>query len=104
MSAAGCPREPELLAVLRSGAWPAACDEDLRDHAAACPGCRDLVEVATALLEDRDAGIREAPLPGSGLVWWKMQLRLRQDAVRSARRTLLVVQATALLLSVVMAP
>ena len=96
MSAPGCPREPEVLEALRSGAWPAGCDEELRGHPATCPGCRDLVEVTTALFEDRDASIHEAPLPGSGLVWWKMRMRLQREAVASARRTLLLVQACAL--------
>ncbi|HEX5041925.1 MAG TPA: hypothetical protein VFV75_03415 [Candidatus Polarisedimenticolaceae bacterium] len=96
MSAAPCPREHDVLEALRSGAWPAGCDEELRAHPPQCPGCRDLVEVTAALFEDRDAGIHEAPIPGSGLVWWKLQLRLRQEAMRSARRTLLLVQASAL--------
>ena len=96
MNAPLCPREGEVLDALRSGAWPAGCGEELRAHPAECPSCRDLVEVTTALFEDRDAGIHEAPVPGSGLVWWKMQMRHRQEAMGSARRTLLLVQATAL--------
>ena len=91
-----CPRESEVLEALRSGAWPAGCDEELRTHPADCPSCRDLVEVTTALFEDRDLSIHDAPIPGSGLVWWKMQMRHRQEAMGSARRTLLLVQATAL--------
>ena len=96
MSTPFCPRETEVVEALRSGAWPAGCDEELRSHSATCPSCRDLVEVATALLEDREASIHEAALPGSGVVWWKLQMRLRQEAVQSARRTLLLVQACAL--------
>ncbi len=96
MNAPLCPREGEVLDALRSGAWPAGCGDELRAHPAECPSCRDLVEVTTALFEDRDAGIQEAPIPGSGLVWWKMQMRHRQEAMGSARRTLLLVQGTAL--------
>lgn len=96
MNAPLCPRELEVLEALRSGAWPAGCDEELRAHPADCSSCRDLVEVTTALFEDRDAGIHDAPIPGSGLVWWKMQMRHRHEALGSARRTLLLVQATAL--------
>jgi len=96
MSAPDCPREPEVLEALHSGAWPAGCDEELRAHPVSCPSCRDLVQVTTALFQDRDASIHEAPLPGSGLVWWKMQMKLRQEAAGSARRTLLLVQACAL--------
>lgn len=96
MNASLCPKELDVLEALRSGAWPAGCDEELRAHATDCPSCRDLVEVTTALFEDRDTGIHEAPIPGSGLVWWKMQMRHRQEAMGSARRTLLLVQACAL--------
>jgi hypothetical protein len=96
VNAAPCPRELEVLEALRSGAWPAGCEAELQAHPAECPSCRDLVEVTTALFEDRDAGIQEAAFPGSGLVWWKLHMRLRQDAMSSARRTLLLVQATVL--------
>jgi hypothetical protein len=91
----GCPREPELLEVLRAGAWPAATEEELRGHVTGCEHCTDLAEVATALLHDRDASIHEAPLPGSGLVWWKLQMRHRKEVAYSARRTLLTVQIAA---------
>jgi hypothetical protein len=96
MNAVPCPREIEVLDALRSGAWPAGCDEELRAHPADCASCRDLVEVATALFADRDASIHEGAFPGSGVIWWKMQMRLRREAMVSARRTLLLVQACAL--------
>ena len=91
----GCPREPELLAALRAGAWPAGIDEELRAHAASCQHCADLAEVASALLFDRDASIHDAPIPGSGLMWWKLQMRRRKEAACAARRTLLMVQVGA---------
>ena len=92
MSAPGCPREPELLACLRAGAWPVGCEEELRRHARACPSCHDLVEVVGALLDQTDLQAHEPPVPGSGLVWWKLQMRLRHEAAQKARRTLLLVQ------------
>ena len=96
MTAHDCAREPELVDALRAGAWPAGCDEELRAHAESCASCRDLVDVAVALLEDRDAQLHEAPLPGSGLVWWKLQMRLRDETARKGRRMLLLFQTTAL--------
>ena len=91
----GCPREPELLEALRAGAWPAGIDEELRAHAASCLHCADLAEVAGALLFDRDASIHDASIPGSGLMWWKLQMRRRNEAAFAARRTLLLVQVGA---------
>jgi predicted anti-sigma-YlaC factor YlaD len=96
MTAHECAREPELTDALRAGAWPAGCDEELRAHAERCESCRDLVDVAAALLEDRDAQLHEASLPGSGLVWWKLQMRLRAETARKGRRILLLFQTTAL--------
>jgi hypothetical protein len=88
-----CEREFETLDAVTSGAWPDACDASLRAHVAACSTCVDIAEVAGVLIEDRDAASRIAPIPPSGLVWWRMQLRARRDATRVARRTVIAVQA-----------
>jgi predicted anti-sigma-YlaC factor YlaD len=96
MSDHGCLREPELLDSLRTGAWPEACEEDLRLHAESCESCRDLVEVVGALLHDKDVQVQEAAFPGSGLVWWKLQMRIRHEAAQKGRRTLLLVQGISL--------
>src|SRR5258706_227800 len=69
-----CEREIETLDAVSNGTWPAACDDALRDHVTCCAACSDLTEVAAALLDDRDAALRDAPLPPSGLVWWRMQM------------------------------
>jgi hypothetical protein len=41
-----------------------------------------------ALLEDRDALVRDAEVPRSGLVWWRLQLRLRNEQAAAARRAI----------------
>lgn len=91
-----CERSPEVLDVLGAGRWPDGCDAELRAHVADCASCTDLVEVAGALLEERDAAFREAILPGSGLVWWRIQLRARREAQRTVSRAAAVVQAIAI--------
>lgn len=92
MSGPGCAREPELLAVLRAGRPAESWDDELRAHLERCEPCRDLLDVASAVLQDRETVQREASLPGSGLVWWRMQMRARQETARTARRTLLLAQ------------
>jgi hypothetical protein len=84
-----CPREPELLSALKAGR---PFEDELAAHAATCDGCRDLLEVASAVLHDRDALLADRALPGSGLVWWRLQMRIREEEARVARRTLLLVQ------------
>jgi hypothetical protein len=88
-----CEREIETLAAVSSGAWPHSCDAALRAHVHSCATCSDLTDVASALLDDRDAALRHAPLPPSGLVWWRMQMRARRDGMHAARRTVILVQA-----------
>jgi predicted anti-sigma-YlaC factor YlaD len=92
-----CEREDELLLALGRGFVGA----ELREHLAGCPACRELQLVAGALLDDRTAAVAEAPVPGAGTMWWRMQVRHRQDARALARRTLLVGQAVSLLAALV---
>lgn len=88
-----CDREIETFDAISSGAWPDACDDSLGAHVDTCAICSDVVEVATALIDDRDAAMRHAPVPPSGVVWWRMQVRARNEAAQSARRTVIAVQA-----------
>jgi heme A synthase len=88
-----CAREIETFDAISSGAWPDACDDSLRAHVATCAICSDVAEVAGALIDDRDAAMRHAPVPPSGVVWWRMQMRARNEAALSARRTVIAVQA-----------
>src|SRR5204863_325822 len=67
---AECAREPEILEAVAFGRWPGQCP-DLAAHAATCAICADLVEVARALHDDRDALCREAHPPAAGMVWWR---------------------------------
>jgi hypothetical protein len=81
--------------AVASGRWPAQCDPELVTHVAACAICADLVEVARALRDDREAACREALLPAAGLVWWRATIRARADAARSATQPMTVVQGIA---------
>ncbi|MEA2339231.1 MAG: hypothetical protein QOE82_3238 [Thermoanaerobaculia bacterium] len=90
-----CPQEQETLSMLQAGRWPDACDDSMRGHAAVCPTCGDIVRVGSLIAADYHASLRTAHVPASGLVWWRMQRRARQEAVRTASRVITVVQAIA---------
>ena len=92
MRKADCERELETLDAVSIGAWPDRCDAALREHVTTCAACSDLTEVAAALLDDRDAALRRARIPPSGLVWWRMQMRARRETAGAARRTVIAVQ------------
>jgi hypothetical protein len=64
---------------------------------AGCSECSEIAAVAAALVEDRRAAMRDAEVPRSGLVWWRMQMRARREEERAAARTVSVVHAVALL-------
>ncbi|HET8797891.1 MAG TPA: hypothetical protein VFO89_09390 [Thermoanaerobaculia bacterium] len=91
-----CARENELLDALGRG----FVGDELEAHAAGCEACRELRDVAGALLDDRAQTIAEAPVPGAGTMWWRMQLRHRQEAQAVARRSLLIGQAVTLVIAV----
>ena len=96
-----CDRESEILRSVSAGQWPERCDDELRAHAASCAGCTDLAEVASALAAERDAAIRHAHVPASGAVWWRAQMRARQDAARAAGRAMSLMQAAAIAIAVI---
>ena len=87
-----CPREDELLDAIER----AFIDADLETHIASCPSCAELRAVAGALLDDRAEAMLSAPIPTAGTMWWRMQLRQRQEAAATARRSLLIGQAVTL--------
>lgn len=96
MSGETCPREGELLDALGRGFVGA----ELAEHAASCPSCSELRGVAGALLEDRAQAMVEAPVPSAGTMWWRLQVRRRQEAEATARRSLLIGQAVTLAVAI----
>jgi hypothetical protein len=90
-----CEREQDVLDVVSSGGWPGRCDEELRVHVNACVVCSDLADVAAAVIDDRDAAWSQARVPSAGIVWWRAQLRAREDAARAAGRPVAFIQGVA---------
>lgn len=93
-----CPREDELLEALGAG----FIGEELESHIATCAACSELRLVAGALLDERVQAVTEAALPSSGTMLWRMQMRRRQEAQATARRSLLIGQAVTLAAAVVL--
>ena len=98
-----CPQEQETLAIVQAGRWPDGCDGAMRTHVDACATCADVVRVGSLIAADYHASVRTAHVPASGLVWWRMQRRTRQEAIRTASRVITVVQAIAVAAGVAVA-
>lgn len=47
------------------------------------------------LLEERERAWSEARVPASGVVWWRAQVRAREEAARAAARPIAFVQGVA---------
>lgn len=95
-NANACPREGELLDALGAG----FVGGELESHITTCAACGELRLVAGALLDERVQAVTEAMaeavLPSSGTMLWRMQMRRRQEAQSTARRSLLIGQAVTL--------
>jgi hypothetical protein len=90
-----CQYEEEVLTAVSTRRWPKRVDEDLRQHVASCTICQDIVTVTLAFEEELESAPAGPALPESGLVWWRSQLRARQEAQRTAVRPITVAQAVA---------
>jgi hypothetical protein len=90
-----CEREQDVLDAIASQRWPSRCDETLRAHVRTCSLCADLVEVASALVDEHAAAYQEARIPPSGIVWWRAQLRARDEDARAAARPIAFIQGLA---------
>jgi hypothetical protein len=87
-----CAFEEEVLAAVVAG----KVDAHLREHAALCAVCRDLVEVAGAIGEVRDQMPAPVLVPDAGRVWWIAQLRARREAIKEAGRPITAAHVSAL--------
>jgi hypothetical protein len=86
-----CIHEEDVLTAVGTGRWPDRADAELRAHVAQCDVCRDLVAV-TAAFHDQDAADQRV-LPDASLIWWRSQIRAREEAARTAARPITVAQA-----------
>ena len=90
-----CAHELDVFDAVSTGRWPARVDAELRDHVATCAICTDVVTVAAAFEADPPRFPADHHLPESGVIWWKTQMRAREEARRAAGRPITVAQAVA---------
>jgi hypothetical protein len=104
MTLRACSHEAEIRQLLQLGHWPRSCTPELRAHVDGCRACGDLVLVTQAFRGARAASMHAADLPPAGLLWWRAQLRRRNEAVERIQKPLLGAQifafATTLLIAV----
>lgn len=99
MTLVECPRESDVLDALASARWPNRVDAELADHVASCAICTDVIAVASAIQEDHHAAWQDATVPSSGQMWWRAEMRARQDAIREASRPVTIAQGVAVVLA-----
>ena len=90
-----CQFEQDLLDALATNRWPERADATLRGHVAACQICRDVAEIARAFFDDREYARTEAVVPSASGIWWRAQIRAREESARLAARPIALVQAAA---------
>ena len=93
-----CQFEDELLQAMGRGFVGA----ELEAHIQTCVSCSELRLVAGALLDERLQAMTEAPVPSAGTMWWRMQMRHRQEIQATARRSLLFGQFATLAFALVL--
>ena len=91
-----CPRENELWEAIATGRWPETAPSDLRAHVESCGICREFAGVTTAVRADAAESRRAAAPPSSAIVWWRAQMRARQEAAHAADRPITIAQALAI--------
>lgn len=69
---------------------------DCQCDKADCPQCGPLVVLAEEIRRDFEQTKREARVPTAEIVWWRAQMRARQEAARKAARPIVFAQALAI--------
>jgi len=98
-----CPREREVAELLRLGQWPHAVSPELRAHRAACRACSELVLVTQSFQQARAAAAAATPLQSAGALWWRAQLRRRNEAIERINKPILGAQIFAFVVTVAVA-
>lgn len=89
-----CPSERDVLDLVAIGQWPSRADATLRAHVAACATCAEVASIAAAVREwaSETEPAQPVKVPDASVVWYRAQVRAREDAARRASRPLLVAQ------------
>lgn len=77
-----CAQTAEVQQMVRSGHWPQACPAELREHIAGCAVCAQSVALGQVFSQARTTAMARAPLASPGVLWWRAQLRRRNEALQ----------------------
>jgi hypothetical protein len=96
-SEVSCPCERDVLDLVAIGQWPSRADATLRAHVAACGSCAEVASIAAVVRDwanetDAADAAQPARMPDASVVWYRAQVRAREDAARRASRPVLVAQ------------
>ena len=91
-----CSCEKEVTELLARGQRPEAFTQELRAHVRGCRSCTDLALVTEAFQRSRSETAAAANLRPHGALWWRAQLRRRNEAVKRVARPMLGAQIFAL--------
>lgn len=98
MSPLSCSSEREVADLMHRGYWPDACPDELRAHVASCRSCSDLVLVTQTFQAARKETAQLPSLESAGALWWRAQLRRRNDALERVARPIFGAQIFALVM------
>lgn len=82
----GCPREKEVKALVERGQWPQATPAELLAHASGCRACGDVAVVAQAFRAARAQAAGPGHAVSPGMIWWRAQLRRRNESLERLNR------------------
>jgi hypothetical protein len=94
-----CPHETQLQSIVRSGHWPDACEPELRNHVKVCNRCASQLLVLHAFQRARTEAVHTAPTGHPNLLWWRAQLRRRNEALQRVGRPITTAQIFAFSIS-----
>lgn len=103
MSLTSCPRVSELASALKAGHARSAWDSSLREHVDACRHCADYLVLSETLHAAREASMHDVPALSPGLLWWRAQLRRRNQALQQIGRPTAIIGKLALLSTAIVA-
>jgi len=90
-----CPREAEVLDLVWTNQWPARAERSLVEHVEACEVCRDLAAVAAAVGDLNEVTVADLKVPDASVVWYRAEVRARQELTRRATRPVAAAQIAA---------
>jgi hypothetical protein len=95
-----CPHEGEVQAILRRGHWPDACDPEFRKHVETCRTCGEQLLVLHAFHTARAHAMQATHLNHPNLIWWRAQLRRRNDVLQRVTKPIATAHIFALCVAI----